>query len=344
MSTKTREHDRKSFQELAKLASQIGKPEQVPSDVGREPAPDDEWRGGSGVLDLASIPPTGSSRLPARIEAVAGPSDVMDAKKVIGQDAKNRSPLWLGVGAATALFLALALVASSRVAPASALAASAAPRSTDVRTLPTPFLSGSPPSPDIPGIDPSRLPLATSAAVPSGASVPAVLDPKSRTVAKAANGPLAATQSPSSIAIPGAVSSSSEPRALADGPSNLDSLMRQAVGGASTALPAQREDADSKGPPPPSSTESLPLKPSLGSLQSALRSEMPAARACLDSDDAVSRATITFRSDGSVEGVAVAGGASGRQSEACVRATLSKTRVPPFTQATFVFQTTVRPN
>jgi hypothetical protein len=71
---------------------------------------------------------------------------------------------------------------------------------------------------------------------------------------------------------------------------------------------------------------------------------MPAARACLESDDPISRATMTFGSDGNVRSVVVSGAASGKPAGACIRGALAKVRVPPFAQATFAFEATVRPD
>jgi hypothetical protein len=71
---------------------------------------------------------------------------------------------------------------------------------------------------------------------------------------------------------------------------------------------------------------------------------MPGARACLGPDDAVSHATVTFKSDGSVQSVAISGGAAGKPAEGCIRAALSKARVQPFVQPTFTAPATVRPN
>jgi hypothetical protein len=88
---------------------------------------------------------------------------------------------------------------------------------------------------------------------------------------------------------------------------------------------------------------SVPLKPSLGAIQGALGAVTPNARGCLGPDDAVSRATITFKSDGSVQSVGVTGGAAGTPAEACIRSALMKAHIPPFAQPTFSTQATIRP-
>jgi hypothetical protein len=117
--------------------------------------------------------------------------------------------------------------------------------------------------------------------------------------------------------------------------------MQQAAGVSSTpAAPGTAKTDDAPLPAP----GSIPLKPSLGAIQGALGAALPTARACLGPDDPISHATVTFRSDGSVESVSVSGGAAGKAAEGCIRAALSKARVAPFVQPTFTVPATVRPN
>ena len=87
---------------------------------------------------------------------------------------------------------------------------------------------------------------------------------------------------------------------------SLESLMQQAAGvtsGAGAAAPAT-PDAPQVAP------GSVPLKPSMGAIHGALGAAMPGARACVDPDDAISHAMVTFQSDGSVQSVSVSGGAA----------------------------------
>jgi hypothetical protein len=117
--------------------------------------------------------------------------------------------------------------------------------------------------------------------------------------------------------------------------------MAQAVGVTPSATPQlapANNDSSSQ------SQGNVPLKPSLGAIQGALGAAVPGARACLGPDDAVSRANVTFKSDGSVQSVAVTGGAKGTPAEACIRSALMKAHVPPFAQATFSSPVTIRPN
>jgi len=87
---------------------------------------------------------------------------------------------------------------------------------------------------------------------------------------------------------------------------------------------------------------SVPQKPSQGAVTGAIGAVLPGARACLGPDDAVSRASITFTSGGSVQNVSVSGGAAGKPSEGCIKAALGKAKLAPFAEATYTANITVR--
>ncbi len=121
-------------------------------------------------------------------------------------------------------------------------------------------------------------------------------------------------------------------------PGSLSEALRQAAGPVateSTPTPAATGPAFAPG--------SVPQKPSLGAVTGALGVVMPAAKACLGPDDPVSHASVVFRSDGSVQSVTVTGSAAGKPAEACIKSALSKAKVEPFAQATYVARVTVRP-
>jgi hypothetical protein len=84
--------------------------------------------------------------------------------------------------------------------------------------------------------------------------------------------------------------------------------------------------------------------PSQGMVQGAVNAVLPAARSCLGPDDPVSKATVVFQSDGTVQSVAVSGSASGKPAEQCIKNALSKAKVTPFAESTFTFPVTVRPS
>jgi hypothetical protein len=122
----------------------------------------------------------------------------------------------------------------------------------------------------------------------------------------------------------------------------LETLMKRSVGD-HAAVPGARPAAAAGPAETAPATEGLPAKPSMGAVQGALGTVMPATRYCLGPDDPVSRATITFKSDGSVQTIAVAGDAAGHPAEGCIRSRLMDARVPPFASPTFTWTVTVRP-
>ncbi len=124
-------------------------------------------------------------------------------------------------------------------------------------------------------------------------------------------------------------------------PGALGEAVEHAVGANGAATPAS-------GPAAPSGPQfapgSVPDKPSQGAVTSALGKVLPVARNCLNPDDAVSRANVTFSSTGSVSAVVVSGSAAGKLAGDCIKAALMKASVPPFAQETYSANVTVRPN
>jgi hypothetical protein len=127
-------------------------------------------------------------------------------------------------------------------------------------------------------------------------------------------------------------------------PNSLEAMMKRAVRSESPQAPSSPPPTPAPAAPqaaaPPAN---VPLKPAMGAVMGALGAVLPAARYCLGPDDPVSRATITFLSDGSVETVAIAGDAAGQPAEACIRARLMDARVPPFANPRFTWTVPVRP-
>ena len=85
-------------------------------------------------------------------------------------------------------------------------------------------------------------------------------------------------------------------------------------------------------------------RPSQGQVAGAIGSVMPSAKACLGGDEPMSRATVTFQSDGTVKSVNVTGFAAGKPQEACIKTALSKATVSPFAEATYSIPVTIRSN
>jgi len=185
----------------------------------------------------------------------------------------------------------------------------------EVRAPATPSVRRSPPQAvaDDRGIDPSELPrvgIGDRRTAPSGAARAA------GGASKVASGPVGAA--------------ADVPKAVADDSRPSDALQPAAAVAAGSVL---------------AGVDSVPLRPSMGAIQSALGAAVRTARACLAAGDPPSQATVTFRSDGSVADVTVTGDAAGTPAGNCIRASLSRgARVPPFAEPTFAAPVTVRPN
>ncbi len=153
--------------------------------------------------------------------------------------------------------------------------------------------------------------------------------------------PLATNPGPPPVVADSKAAAAPSSTAAKPASTDLNSLMAQAVGASPAAAPTPAaQNTDSSQP----AAGSVPLRPSLGAIQGALGAVVPGARGCLGPDDAVSHATVTFKSDGSVQSVAVTGGAAGTPAAACIRSALMKAHVPPFAQATSSSPVTIRPN
>lgn len=126
----------------------------------------------------------------------------------------------------------------------------------------------------------------------------------------------------------------------ASGPAGeLGDAMGKAVGGGSgKPTPAA---ATTGGDAP---VGNVPQKPSQGAVTGAVGAVLPGARGCLGPDDPISRASIVFGSNGQPQSVNVSGGAAGKPAEACIKGALMKAKLPPFAEATYTANITVRHN
>jgi len=188
-----------------------------------------------------------------------------------------------------------------------------------------------PSTPSTDAIDPSQLPGPNAAA------------PKTTLAAKGA--PVVAPKAAAS-AEPKKVEDKTEgpqmsakdlPQTTPGASGGLNDAMRQAAGPSTTT---SDNGSDKKGPD--FAPGSVPQKPSQGALTGALGAVLPGARACLGPDDPVSRATVVFSSNGSVQSVAVSGGAAGKPSEGCIKSALGKAKLQPFAESTYTTTVTVR--
>ena len=145
-----------------------------------------------------------------------------------------------------------------------------------------------------------------------------------------------AKPAPSPAVVPPAAVAAKDPNAPA-GAAGLNDAMKTAAGPTDSA-PTQGSQPTS----PAFAAGTVPQRPSQGAVTGAIGAALPGARACLSPDDAVSRATMVFGSDGTVQSVNVHGAAAGKPAEACIKAALSKAKVPPFAEATYTANITVR--
>jgi hypothetical protein len=335
MTVASREQSRASFRDLARLANATISPAGPvsPPLLGPGASPgghDGQREESSGVIQLSALGGT-----PATPEAAAPPWS---------QNPRKRKRSWValisvagGVAVAAGLFFGTGHVQRDEGSPPAAMVPPT-PQPGSAQAWPGPTArSARPPIPvlsvaaDDRGTDPSSLPAASAGAVGArGFAAASGLAPRGPVVPPPAR---SATASARFASVPAATV---DPSASA----SLQTLMQQAAG--VTSVPASPPAASPEAPP--ETLASVPLRPSQGALQGALGAALPSARACLDPDDAISHATVTFGSDGSVVSVGVSGGAAGKPAEGCIRAALMKARVAPFARPTFTGTATVRPN
>ena len=184
-------------------------------------------------------------------------------------------------------------------------------------------------------------PAATAAAAPVAvAEAPAAGDPAAKAAAPkpgAAAAPLGGK--PASAAVAAAPAGAGVdpklefkmPAAAPGKAGDLSEEMRRRVGGETGAGMTPAATGGGAGP------GNVPQKPSQGQVAGAIAGVLPAARACIGSDDPVVKATVMFKSDGSVQSVTAPGAGA-----ACIKAALSKAKVQPFAEATYSFPVTVR--
>jgi hypothetical protein len=220
---------------------------------------------------------------------------------------------------------------ATRIGPGASETAVARPGPVEAATLANPA-----------AIDPTRLPIAASDDAHEAASASSS---RPGTAAARAVGPARPSAGPSQPASSGRAAETAAAAApAAEGATGLGDLMRQAAGVAPGSASGGTTGGATDSPSSEVDPSSVPRKPSQGAIQGAIGMVLPAARMCLGPDDPISRATITFKSDGSVENVSISGGALGKPAEACVRAALMKAHVPPFAQPIFTAPATVRPD
>jgi len=368
--TSSRQRDRASLKELAKMA-ETAPPSSQPTTRNSRPsypsspgspsgnfeardgssaqAPAAEREENSGIINLAALTPDPVAAGEAPVSggvgvgvgiAVAAPVASPRLGGANSKDPRRSRGLYVfgslvaAAAVAAGVFVGMRGPANELATPVAAVPTAQAvpgPAAAPKPTVgaPTPIAAGDQ------GVDPSSLPpVDTTGTAHAAPSAPKPVVNGVAVAPQPAAPAAAATTDPKLVAV--VPTSTASP----DDGKSLTTLMQQAAGvtsGAGTAAPAT-PDAPQVAP------GSVPTKPSVGAIHGALGAALPGARACVDPDDAISHAMVTFQSDGSVQSVSVSGGAAGKPAEACIRTALMKARVPPFASPTFSAPATIRGN
>src|SRR5439155_2555451 len=104
------------------------------------------------------------------------------------------------------------------------------------------------------------------------------------------------------------------PQSQGGGGTGLTEAMKNVVGPIDTTNVAPAAGGGGGG-----TAGNVPQKPSQGQVQGAVNAVLPGARTCLGPDDPVSKASVVFQSDGTVQSVAVTGSASGKPAAQCIK-------------------------
>jgi hypothetical protein len=334
------------FADLARLGHQTADPN------GTQPSTERRSEN-SGIIDLAALAAAEEKATPAAqapAPAVDAIGDAIAAKVPAAAPAKttrtSRIPLWAAflLGAIVALG-AVAFVLFLRRGQSEGRRDGTSPARSDVVVMqnavsPVRVVAPAASVQDAAGSNGERtfdfsqlppMPASIGGGVPSAAGEPP----------EAPSGS-AATHAAVPVPAAGASALRAAGRAGSGSEKGLDALMQEAVGAMAASAPPRPTTA----PDDTTSTANagVPFRPSQGAINGALGIALPSARACLETDSPISRATITFRSDGAVSDVVVEGWAAGKPAEACIRAALGKARVPPFAQPIYSVPATIRSN
>lgn len=187
-----------------------------------------------------------------------------------------------------------------------------------------------------PGVDPSQLPEAKPTEGGAVAQAPAG---GAGAAAPAATTEPAATAGGAVAQAPAAGGAGKAPAAPAK-PGDLNSAMQQAVGDQGAQSGATEAPEPAAGKP---LNQNVPEQPSQGAAQAAVRSALPAAKACVAGADDVSRAQVTFSSSGAVSGVSVSGWAASHGATGCIKSAFQGVNVGPFSKPSYTVGVPIRP-
>lgn len=168
---------------------------------------------------------------------------------------------------------------------------------------------------------------------PSGREQPRFQDPQSHAPPNAAGRGVQPTQGDRATSPPEEAATSTPSR---------HSLADQIEEAAQAEGQSPKPSSDERAPTNPDGV--APRFPTIGAINSAMRTALWAAQACVDGDDPISHAMVRFNSAGTVEAVTVTGWAAGKPVEACIKDALKKPRVAPFVQSSYTVPVTIRSN
>ena len=302
----------------------------------------DKDRDDSGMIVLSELMASAGQNAVGPAHADGSPPAIATVRKV------RRADAWIAFGGAIAgaavaagVFFGVQRAKTDAMVPSATTATRIGPGASETSVArPGPVETATLANPA--AIDATRLPIAAR----DDAREPAAASSSRPGAAARAVGPARPSAAPSQ---PAAGSGRAAETAVAaapaaEGATGLGDLMRQAAGVAPGSGSGGTTGGATDSPSSQVDPSSVPRKPSQGAIQGAIGMVLPAARMCLGPDDPISHATITFKSDGTVESVSISGGALGKPAEACVRAALMRAHVPPFAQPIFTAPATVRPD
>jgi hypothetical protein len=212
-------------------------------------------------------------------------------------------------------------------------------------------------APTVRGLDPTKLPSVGAAPVAPAEATDVLADSRSprvaaKPVARTAPEPVAAKAEPRpepkaeppapKPAPPPPPVAKAEPAAPEPAPNSLAGAIKKAVGPQEAAPKSiAAEAAEQQGP---AARGDIPETPPQGAITGALGAPRAAAKSCVEGQDAASRATIVFSSNGHVQNVNVSGPAAGTRAEGCIVKALSRAVVGPFRRPSYSLTVTISPN
>ncbi len=338
----SRERDRRGFQELAqelaKMAAMTPTPVAVAPESTKQRASEriGEAKGeDSGLIHLAApVEPAKSNVVPLpppkpKAETAPQPQPQVQARVVERTEKKKGSALGILIGGVFALSAAAAGTFLYLQLNKQPVTVATMTQPTVVATEAPPAPPRVTPTPSEPAIDPNALPEAQ----PTVAIAP---KPSTHHATGSSAVALAPKEPPKEA--PAKVAEKDLPSAPPGATNALGEEMRKSVGATNT--PEVRPAAAPSGQN--AANGSVPTKPSQGAVAGAIGAVLPGARECLGPDDPISRASIVFASDGTVQSVAVTGAAAGKPTEACIKSALMKAKLPPFAEPSYTAPITIR--